>query len=43
MTNFAIDVNGYVGDGKETVIGYILNIKPAIFDLQLATAVEVAK
>ena len=32
MTNFAVRVAGYVGDGKGTVVGYILNINPAVVD-----------
>ena len=43
MTNFAVDVAGYVGDGKGTVVGYILNINPAVVDPQHTSSEDVSK
>ena len=43
MTNFAVKVAGYVGDGKGTVVGYILNINPAVVDPLHTNTEDVAK
>jgi hypothetical protein len=43
MTNFGVEVAGYVGDGKGTVVGYILKINPAVVDPQHTNTEDVAK
>ena len=42
MTNFAVKV-AYVRDSKSTVVGYILNINPAVVDPLHTNTEDVAK